>query len=166
MADSKVISSNNCMQVQIFRRVTTFPRSGKDKKLSPWDGRKRFRMIRNNPETTKAQACHSLETADLWPWVQGHQDSNMSQIFSRCTFNINLILICHLIIKLSHSDFGVYAACTPGWQQYPNSPLPLRSKNLNQNSLTPEETVLICFKGFNKYQLSQKLPVIPTRQPL
>lgn len=146
MADSRfqfkqLYASTNFQACHHFSKIWKRP------KLSPSDRRKLFRMIRNNPETTKAQACHSLETADLWPWVQGHQDSNMSQIFSRCTFNINLIL-------------------TPGWQQYPNSPLPLRSKNLNQNSLTPEETVLICFKGFNKYQLSQKLPVIPTRRPL
>lgn len=165
MADSKVISSNNCMQVQIFRRVTTFPRPGKEPNCHPEMGGNCLGWLGTiqKPLRLKPVIHWKQLTSDLGFKVTRIQTCPRYLADAPLT---SIWYSCHLIIKLSHSDLGVYAACTPGWQQYPNSPLPLRSKNLNQNSLTPEETVLICFKGFNKYQLSQKLPVIPTRRPL
>ncbi|KAJ8005904.1 hypothetical protein DPEC_G00122740 [Dallia pectoralis] len=43
--------------------VATLPRSGRRPKLSPSAEMKLVRMVRNNPGTTKTQACHELEAA-------------------------------------------------------------------------------------------------------
>lgn len=166
MADSKIIGSNNCMQVQIFRRVTTFPRSGKDPNCHPQMGGNCLGWLGTiqKPLRLKPVIHWKQLTSDL-----GFKVTRI-QTCPRYLADAPLTSIWYsYVTSLSSYHIQTWVCMPPahqGWQQYPNSPLPLRSKNLNQNSLTPEETVLICFKGFNKYQLSQKLPVIPTRRPL
>lgn len=49
-----------------------------------------------------------LRKLDLWPWCQGQQNLNSSQIFSTCTYGITLKILAALLLELSYSqDFRI-----------------------------------------------------------
>lgn len=42
------------------------------------------------------------ENFDLWPWDQGQWDSKSCEIFSSCTYGINLKILVDFLLELSH----------------------------------------------------------------
>lgn len=48
-----------------------------------------------------------VQKTDPWPWEQGHWDLNLSEIFSRLIYGINLKILRHLILKLLRSQTQV-----------------------------------------------------------
>lgn len=50
----------------------------------------------------------SFRKVYFWSWPWGHQDSNSTEIFRRCTYGMNLKILCCLILML-FPNLGVHA---------------------------------------------------------
>lgn len=81
----------NVLKYMLFGCVTTCP-SGRRLKLSPSDYRKLVKVFRNDSETTKAQACHGMETAGILQLPTWTSQMAFMVLWSNET---KIILFCH-----------------------------------------------------------------------